>query len=230
MIYFSKMHLFAGQLGYSQDMIDKLHSMAQFISLLYVPAWLSAPLAADAPQNDLRLYQTLLQYRVIDRKVADAALGKMRRHMNYLRPEIISLSLASNTVSDSDKAAIASSLLANTTSDEDDDPVLSVDEDTRLSDLVDGNSWQVFRLLKVDASCWLSQPVSAWEKEDQYVSYCHFVRNVRVTNDVAERGVAMVEEFIDQVKDEQQLQWLVQAVEDHRKRVVGFDKRAMASL
>ena len=224
------MHLFAGQLGYSQDMIDKLHSMAQFISLLYVPAWLSAPLAADAPQNDLYLYQTLLRYRTIDRRVADAALGKMRRHMNYLRPEVISLSLASDAVSDSDKAAIASSLLANTTSDEDDDPVLSVDKDTRLSDLVDEKSWQVFRLLNVDASCWLSQPVSAWKKDEEYLGYCHFVRNVQVTNDVAERGVAMVEEFIDQVKDEQQLQWLIQAVEDHRKRISGFDKRAMASL
>ena len=95
---------------------------------------------------------------------------------------------------------------------------------------MDENSWQVFRLLKVEDSSWLSQPVSEWERDEGYLAYRHFMRNMMVTNAVAERGVAMVEEFIDAVKNEQQLQWLIQAVEDHRKSIARFDKRTMALL
>ena len=83
----------------------------------------------DVPHNDLRLYQTLLRYRSIDEEIADAAIG---RHTGYLKPEIIPLSLASDAVSDADKAAIASALLTNTTPEEDDDAVLRVDEHTLL--------------------------------------------------------------------------------------------------
>ena len=39
-----------------------------------------------------------------------------------------------------------------------------------------------------------------------------------LTNYVARPGVAMVEELIDAVKDEQQLQWLMQAVEEKPQR------------
>ena len=39
-----------------------------------------------------------------------------------------------------------------------------------------------------------------------------------LTNYVAETGVALVEELIDAVKNEQQLQWLMQAEEEKTQR------------
>ena len=46
-----------------------------------------------------------------------------------------------------------------------------------------------------------------------------------LTNYVAETGVALVEELIDAVKNEQQLQWLMQAVEEKPRGVKRVGKR-----
>ena len=58
-----------------------------------------------------------------------------------------------------------------------------------------------------------------------------FVCSLNVTNDVAERGVAMIETFDNTVThNEANLQWLLQAVENHRKRVPGFSKSELSAL
>ena len=71
---------------YSPEETEKLQGICRFISLLYVPAWLTAPLAAETAYNDLRLYQSLLHFRQVDEVVVEAALNKMHRHTSYLKP------------------------------------------------------------------------------------------------------------------------------------------------
>ena len=57
------------------------------------------------------------------------------------------------------------------------------------------------------------------------------MRDLNVTNDAAERGVAMIESFTNTVtRDEVQLQWPLQTAEDHRKRVSTFNKDALGAL
>ncbi|KAF0311954.1 hypothetical protein FJT64_001808 [Amphibalanus amphitrite] len=53
------MFLFADQLEYDEPMQEKVQRMAQFLLLFYVVAWLRAPVAEDAPANDLNLYRSL---------------------------------------------------------------------------------------------------------------------------------------------------------------------------
>ena len=93
MLFFIKMYIFADQLGYDVAMVEKLERMAQFLLLLYTCAWFRAPVAADAPSNDLCLFQDLVRYRSVDSETADAALGVMRRHMWYLKPSTVVFSL-----------------------------------------------------------------------------------------------------------------------------------------
>ena len=169
MIYYIKMRLFARQLKYSHEETEKLERICRFICLLYVPAWLTAPLAAEAACTDLRLHQTLQRFREVDEVVAEAALNKMRRHTSYLRPETVVFCLASEAVNADHRADIASTLLTRSDdpeTEEDADPAASIiDQQTRLPNLVDGRSWLVFKLLGVDPSSWLKQPVDKW-KED----------------------------------------------------------------
>ena len=67
--------------------------------------------------------------------------------------------------------------------------------------------------------------------DEGYVAFKLFVASLKVTNDVAERGVAMVETYANTVtKDDQQLQWLLQAVEEHRRRVPSFTKETLGML
>lgn len=228
--------MLSSQLGYSEEMVEKLQRMVQFTALFYVPAWLSAPLPAEAPKNDLALYQSLLRYRNIDKPVAKAALSKMGRHMGYLKPQLATLSLASSVVKDEEKAAIASAMLANPVLYDADKGAIDevtpfIDEDTMLADLVDDGSWLIFDLMKMDAKQWLERPVSEWEAHRDYVRYCDFVRAAKVTNDVAERAIGLIQDFANTVtKDEDQLQWLLQLVEAHRRKVSSFGKGACGEM
>ena len=52
--------MFSSQQELDLDLVARLRRMVQFLALIYVPAWLAIPLAADAPVNDLVLYQRLL--------------------------------------------------------------------------------------------------------------------------------------------------------------------------
>ena len=70
-----------------------LERFTQFASLVFVPHWLTAPINADAPANDLRLIKTLIQYREIDVQLAEACLQTMHRHLWYLCEETVVLTL-----------------------------------------------------------------------------------------------------------------------------------------
>ncbi|KAF0310008.1 hypothetical protein FJT64_018910 [Amphibalanus amphitrite] len=230
-LYYIKMYLFAGQLGYDAQEQVRLRRMVTFIALIYARAWLTAPLAADAPVRDLQLYRDLQRFRDVDQPVADAALAVLRRHTAYLQPQTVVLSLASDAVGEGERQALAEALLSQPESADPEDAALCLERHTQLADLVTDASWQLFQLLKLDPRSWLRQPACAWEDDSGYTRFKTFVRELNVTNDVAERGVAMIETFANTVtQDEDQLQWLLQAVEDHRKRLPSFKKSALDSL
>ncbi|KAG7170153.1 hypothetical protein Hamer_G012397 [Homarus americanus] len=102
-IYYLKIYMFSHQLELSSDLCVKLQRMAIFVSLLYTPAWLKSPVAEDAPVNDLQLHHELLRYRAVDCEVADAALAVASRHLWYLRPQTVVLSLCSEKLSAAEK-------------------------------------------------------------------------------------------------------------------------------
>ena len=89
---------FAYQMDYDGDVVEKLREMAQFLLLLYVPAWLRAPVAADAPLNDLSLCKNMLQYRQVNQNVSEAARVVIKCHVWYLKPPLAVLSLFSDRV------------------------------------------------------------------------------------------------------------------------------------
>ncbi|CAD6211110.1 GSCOCG00012795001-RA-CDS, partial [Cotesia congregata] len=57
-----------------------------------------------------------------------------------------------------------------------------------------------------------------WCRNDSYKKCSEYFNTLKVTNDVAERGVALIEEYNNYLtKDEQQLQYLLQVVGEHRQ-------------
>ena len=110
---------------------------------------------------------------------------------------------------------------------------LCLTNNTQLADLVTDDSWLIFQLLQLDPRSWLEQSVSEWERDAGFTVFRDFVwqQSECHVNDVAERGVAMIETFANTVThDEDDLQWLLQAVENHRKRVTGFSKSELSAL
>ena len=66
---------------------------------------------------------------------------------------------------------------------------------------------------------------SQWECQAEYQRSQQLVRSVRVINDLAERGVALIQEFNSSLtRDEEQKQYLLQVVEDHRNKFLAPTK------
>ncbi|KAG7160466.1 hypothetical protein Hamer_G001725 [Homarus americanus] len=230
-IYYLKIYMFSHQLELSSDLCVKLQRMAIFVSLLYTPAWLKSPVAEDAPVNDLQLHHELLRYRAVDCEVADAALAVASRHLWYLRPQTVVLSLCSEKLSAAEKKEMATKLSCLEETNDYANDNLVIQQTTRLSDLIDERSWMIFKEHHVCGTAWLMSPVEDWEKNEEFMKLKDFSRSLKVTNDVAERGIKLMQDFIGSVtKDEQQLQDVMQLVEKHRKQMSGFSKSALMQL
>ena len=64
---------------------------------------------------------------------------------------------------------------------------------------------------------WLDKPVDTWENYESFKEMENFVRNLKLTNDTAERGVKLVTDYCKTLtKDSEDLQNLMQVVEQHR--------------
>lgn len=97
-----------------------------------------------------------------------------------------------------------------------------VTKNTKLSSLIGKNSWLLFKALGIGSE-WLSTSVKTWEQNEEYIKAKIFLKNIRVVNDVAERGVKLMQDFLLTLsKDEQNKQNILQSVESHRRSFSDF--------
>ena len=59
---------------FALQQLPKLQRIVQFVVFCYIPWWLSVPISSAAPTNDLNPINSLLEYKVIDFTIANAAL------------------------------------------------------------------------------------------------------------------------------------------------------------
>ena len=89
------------------------------------------------------------------------------------------------------------------------------------------NSWLLFETLVVNSE-WLKTPVQTWE--ENYLKAIN-LKTIRVVNDVAERGVKLMQDFsLSLTKDEKSKQSVLQVVENHRKCFTDFRKATLINL
>ena len=90
----------------------------------------------------------------------------------------------------------------------------------------------------MDASSWLNKAAIEWATDSDYFSYREFVHSKIVANEQrrSKRGVAMIQSQTfsmarDTVtKDDTQLQWLLQGVEAHQRKVTKLDKLTVETM
>ncbi|KAG0713119.1 hypothetical protein GWK47_016871 [Chionoecetes opilio] len=80
----------------------------------------------------------------------------------------------------------------------------------------------------------ISRPTSCpptlgeWQEEESYVEAAAESGGLRIVNDTAERGVALIQSFnLRLTKDEEQRQFLLQVVEAHRHQQPGTSKASL---
>ena len=89
-----------------------------------------------------------------------------------------------------------------------------------LAKLVGPSTWSLPNMLEMSAEdmSWLNSEVENWEFHGGYVAIRDFLKDLRVVNDTAERGVKMISDFVDSTNNETLRQDLMVAISDQRKK------------
>lgn len=84
----------------------------------------------------------------------------------------------------------------------------------------------MFDLLKLDGKNeWLKCPPEVWSHFEAFDTANDFVKQLLVVNDIAERGIKVIGDFMHSTKSDKELECLAQTVEFHRSRFSGTNTR-----
>ena len=234
-IYYLKIRLLSNIFVISPEEKEEVSQITEFIVLFYAKYWLQAPLPAAAARTDLDFMVNIHNYRLIRPKIAFAILQSTYRHLWYLTPHLVILSLADMELEDTNKEQIAKALHSckqvKISTGKPEFPVLSQGPDhmrKNMASLVTSESWLVFHLLGLEGpNDWLQTPASLWHLFKEYRIFQEFAWNISVCNDIAERGIHLMSDFIGHCESEDQRQALFQCVEYHRQLVPNVTKESL---
>lgn len=228
-LYSLKVWLFRGQVKLTPKEERGLLRVAMFSARLYSKAWTQAPLAVAAPLNDLQLLQALDGYE--DAEVSKAATNKLLGHLWYLSEELVALAFFDDRVSSETKKKMVAAIEEKDGNDTAQKRVTipaSAISGCSLEDFVTSNTSSFFSKMSIDKGFLALEPAD-WKKDEAYGKACKALGKLSVTNDHAERGVALIQEYNRLLtKDEEQLQFLVQVVADHRRQFPDTRKGTLA--
>lgn len=230
LLYAIKIFLFREEDGFKTTQREKsqLERFVKFGMLVYVKYWFEAPMAANAPWADLSLWKDMTTYEAIDPQISEVVKNALKSHLWYLSDELVGLSLFSDKVTNNAKAEIVKKIRCEPTDRKvrGDSSLLS--NQAELADFANQRSLQVFEKLNIN-STFLNTDPNEWNINQHYIGGKQIVRNLKVVNDIAERGVKLFEDFNKLLtNDEEEKQLLLQVVEANRKWVpTNTTKRAV---
>ena len=126
----------------------------------------------------------------------------MLRHSWYLSPELATVALFSKQVPDEEKSELISNMIVERGSH-----VLHTLPST-VSQLKISRS---FFTTSGTNDSFLEIPVCEWHQSKCYTSAVNKIKNIPCVNDIAERGVALIQTFNAKTKNEAQKQYLLAA-------------------
>lgn len=230
-IYCLKIFLFQSQFALRAHDINGLRHICIFIVVVYVKAWFSAPKAIAAPNNDLELLKSLIRYKNINAKVSQVALRKLASHLWYLSEELVLLALFDERITYETKLKMVDAIHSRESSTTCSKRV-SVEANELVSWLSKGidefatkNSVLLLEKFGVKTD-FLDLSPEFWSEHSEYQKGSRIFGDLKVVNDVAERGVALIQRYNDCLtRDEEQKQYLLQVVQNHRKMYPNCQKK-----
>ena len=221
-------------------------------------AWFEAPLAIEAPFNDFLFLKSLLEYKKIDEKISCAVVKKFVGHLWYLSPEVISFSffnsrvpvdlkrkMRAKIVEDIERAENAINPQKDASdicdekeeSDESETTKRVVIKPTAAQNLIDDGFEKLIPETKMVLTMFntlnmnyhfLKDNPSLWWENPVYQDCVMHLKNLRVVNDVAERGVKLISDYNNAVTtEENQKQYLLQVVAQFRREFPNADKSTL---
>jgi len=230
-IYTLKMILFKDQLTLTVREKKGLTDFGLFVALIYGRFWHEAPLASNAPFNDAQMLRVLQTYP--NRIIADAAATALSRHLWFFSEPLIGLAFFDRRVDLDVKRA----MVANLNLPQNPSALKRVNANeadfNRLETFVTKRTNHLFKLLSFtgdeEAKSFLSTDPETWETNASYIKLLERVKGLKVVNDTAERGIALIQKYNETLtKDEEQKQFLLRFVQRHRHLYPTSSKAAMS--
>lgn len=224
-LYCLKIWLFRHNFKLSKREKRILPIMCKFIIQVNLEAWFQCGLPLSAPRLDLALLKKLLHLSNSSGlpksvNVYEAAAMKLCNHLWYLSDEQVALAFFDPEVPLEEKRRMTEAIVkrkgspTRVTSLTVPNPALLLE--CCLADFVSTNTREFFNITGFSDDFLQEDPV-AWEVNEEYQKARGYLKKMRVVNDVAERGVALIKKYNKCLtKDEEQLQFLLQVVQEHR--------------
>lgn len=231
-----QMTMFRTQLELTKEEITSLRAISDFIVTLYVPYWFTAGEAIKAPNTDWQFFKDLVMYAKHNKTLSDAAVKKFSGHLWYLTEELCGLALFDEKVDVKTKEKMAKKIkakISNPTSQvrrlilKSEDPKTWVSKD--LSDFVTPNTVKLFENFGLRNS-FLSHKPETWHSKKDFEAAKNFFSLLHVTNDTAERGVALTQEYMGRVRSEEYFQNLLLVAQATRKETTSCTKEALSKF
>jgi len=86
-----------------------------------------------------------------------------------------------------------------------------------------------FTMSRIDDS-FLEIPVCEWHLSECYTSAVNKIKNIPCVNDIAERGVALIQTFNATTKNEAQKQYLLQVTQQHRRQFLTCNQDSLMNI
>lgn len=235
-IYCLKMFLFQKQVQLEDWEKKALRSICIFIVKFYIKAWFTAPLPTQAANFDFSLLKNIILYKKIDKEVSVTVQSKLLNHLWYCSEEIIGLSLFDESVGDDTKIKMVKAMRERESVTEYSKRLIidskninkTVKKD--LSEFASKKSLLLFDQFGLNYD-FFDLDVCSWGNNINYLNAKQIISNIKVVNDIAERGVSLIEQFNKCItKDEDQLQFLLQVVQMNRQKIPDNTKKTFSGI
>lgn len=205
-IYCLKLFLFRDVFRLTAPEMSAIREICAFVLIVYLEAWFEAPFANSAPNNDLNFVKKLHDFGKINFSVSKVAMKKMSNHLWYLGPESAAMAFFDEKVSDDMKRKMVFNIQNNLISEDIENKLpkrYDVSQTKNLNLLLDKNidffvtseSMAFFERFEINCSLFDEDP-SKWISNQDYKFGMELVKTLSVVNDVAERGVKLIAEYV----------------------------------
>lgn len=230
-LYSLKIYLFRKQFNLTKNEEKGLRDICIFLLRLYIRAWFRAPIAVKAPYQDYNFLKDLSSYP--DSDIAQTALKKCCGHLWYLTEETVGLAFFDDDIPNDLKKKMTTSLTENKHTDTKFKKLSLKPEEIKnfiskdFSCLVSTNTKRFFERFNIE-TIFLTDNTETWSTYDSYIKGSEILKNIRVVNDTAERGVKLIEDFNNILtKDEDQTQYLLQIVKNYKLKYPESNKSSL---
>lgn len=223
-IYCLKIFIFRKQFFLTDNTNElKCRDVCIFILKIYIKQWFLATSAISAPYQDLKLLKNLFDYKSIDEDISSCALKKLIGHLWYLTPELSALSFFDSDLSSEEKQNMVKALESDSCKFVYEKRLLinqnNLTElvESNMSDFICKKSLAFFDRYNLNRS-FLKKDPSTWNQDSDFIHGLETIKNLKVVNDAAERGVKLMTDFNNILtRDEEQKQYLLPVIKDYRR-------------